>query len=293
VTTAQEHHAVLLPFYGRCDVRLIDVGRDGRIDLDRLLARVDAQTKLVALAHASNVTGAFVDVAALAAELKKRGVRLLVDAAQSAPHVPLSVAALGADFVALSAHKMYGPTGVGVLLGKRDALESLSPAIRGGGAVLEVTRTSMAPRPLPRRLEPGTPPIAAVIGFGAALDALTQLGPHAISEHAAQVAAALVDEVERTPGAALLGPARGGARVPLASIVFPNAPHLSPDDVARALSDAHGVCVRAGHLCCHPYFDGIQCAGALRASAGIYTSLDDVAAFGNALRDTLRGLGVS
>jgi cysteine desulfurase / selenocysteine lyase len=291
VTTTQEHHALLLPFHGRARLRYLEVGRDGRIDPDKLLALVDERTRLVAVGLASNVSGAISDVAAIARGLRGTRTRLLVDAAQAAAHVPVSLAQLGADYVAASGHKMYAPTGVGVLVGRREALELLAPAVRGGGAVLMVGRDSFTLRPLPHRLEPGTQNVAGVVGFGAALRALRAIGRDVIAAHGDELSRALVEEVSATPGVELLGPPPGAPRVPLVSFVLRNA-RVEPEAVARAMSDAHQVLLRAGHMCCHPYFDGLGLPGAIRASASLSTTVDDVRAFGHALRAVLAGLGI-
>lgn len=295
VTTSAEHHAVLLPLMGRAEVRMLDVGTDGRIDADRLLALVDERTRLVALALASNVTGAIQDVATVLARVRQRAprARVLIDAAQSVAHLPLDVERLGADFVAFSAHKMLGPTGVGVLTGKKDALDALTVEVRGGGAVRLVERDGFHLRPLPAKLEPGTPNIAGVIGLGAAVDVLQAIGMDRIEAHGRALAERLWDGVRALPGVKVLGP-QGPERLPLVSLALDSAT-LSADHVAMILSDTHHVMVRSGHHCCHPYFDtlsrqGTAIHGALRASAGPYTTVDDIDAFVGALRTVLSTL---
>ncbi len=295
VTTGAEHHAVLLPFMGRCALRVLDVGLDGAVDAERLLALVDAKTRLVALAHASNVTGAVQDVATISALIKQKAprARVLVDAAQSIAHTPVDVERLGADYLVFSSHKMLGPTGIGVLAGRRDALEELSAELRGGGAVRLVEKTRFELRPLPLKLEPGTPDIAGAIGLGAAVDLLTEIGMTRIAAHGRMIAARLWEGVRELPGTTLLGP-QSGERLPLVSLAFRSSA-VSTDHVAMILSDTHHVMVRSGHHCCHPFFDSLQLDGAplhgaLRASAGPYTTVADVDTFLQALRGVLATL---
>jgi cysteine desulfurase / selenocysteine lyase len=299
VTTSAEHHAVLLPFYGRCDLRFVDVGKDGVLDPAMVGAAVSAarnegkRVRLVAFAHASNVTGAIHDAATIARVVRDEvaEARILVDAAQSVAHLPLDVDAIGADYVAFSGHKMLGPTGIGVLAGKADSLDELSVELRGGGAVRLVDRTSFTSRSLPQKLEPGTPNIAGAIGLGAAASLLRSIGMDAITAHGASLAARLVEGVSDVGGVELIGPSRGAARLPLVSLAFKSR-SVSPDHVAMILSDTYGVMVRSGHHCCHPYFDSLGFAGAVRASAGPYTTVDDVdaflAAFANIARTLLK-----
>jgi cysteine desulfurase/selenocysteine lyase len=290
VTTSADHHAVLLPFFDRCELRFVDVGADGVVDVDRVVDSVDARTRLVALAHGSNVTGRVHDVAAIAAAVKAKSpsTLVLVDAAQTVGHVPVSVRDLGADFLAFSSHKMLGPTGVGVLSGTRAALDALAVEVRGGGMVRLVDRTRYELRALPQKLEAGTPDIAGVIGLGAAVALLDELGIERIAAHGHALAQRLAHGVRDLPGAALLGPA-DGERLPLVSLV-PRSTTVSADHLAMILSDTHGVMVRSGHFCCHPFFDALGLPGALRASAGPYNTTDDVDAFVDALRRVLATL---
>lgn len=287
VTTSAEHHAVLLPFMGRCQLRMVDVGADGAIDVDRLVDLVDERTRLVALAHGSNVTGRLHDVATIARAVKAKSptTLVLVDAAQSVGHVAVDVASLGADFVAFSAHKMLGPTGTGVLSGTRAALDALSVELRGGGMVRLVDKSRCELRALPHKLEAGTPDIAGVIGLGAAVAVLDDIGIDRIHAHGRALARRLKDGVRDLPGATLLGPL-DDERLPLVSLV-PRSTTVSADHVAMILSDTHGVMVRSGHFCCHPLFDGLGLPGALRASAGPYNTAADVDAFVDALRTVL------
>ena len=289
VTTEQEHHSLVLPLLDEREIRFAHVGVDGRIDPDEIAKHVDARTALVCLGHASNVTGAVQDISALVARIRRQSsARILLDCAQSAPHVDVSLRRFQVDYIMVSAHKLGGPTGVGLLLGTRDALAALTPLIRGGGAVRKVTTTGATWHEGPRRLEPGTPHAVGAIGFAAALQLLQRVGIEKLRAHGA----ALAMEFDRTLGdddrIARLGPP-GTQRLPLASLYFPK---LSPtvEKLAEMLSARDKIMVRAGRHCAHPFFDGIGVNGTLRASAWAYNTLQEVDAFARAIKRILHGL---
>lgn len=286
VTTAQEHHAMLLPFFDRTTVKLCPVGADGVLDVDALDALVDGDTRLVVVSHASNVTGVVHDVKAVVDRAHAKGVRVLVDGAQSVAHLDVDVADLGADWFVFSGHKMLGPGGIGVLTGRADRLEELGTPLRGGGAVAKVTSTSFSPRPLPARLEPGTPNIAGAIGLGAAVDYLVSLDRAAVRAHEADLHTALREGLSSLPSSARLLGRAASSSLPLVSLVI-DSRAVSADHVAMTLSDAHQVMARSGHHCCHPYFDALGAAGALRLSAHLYTTRDEVDRAVAAVRDVL------
>ena len=205
------------------------------------------------------------------------------------PHHRPDLRALGADFLVFSGHKMMGPPGIGVLCGRRDALDALAVVHRGGGTVRMVTRTSRTEKATPFRFEAGTPNMAGAIGLSAAVDVIKAVGADVVEAHEAVLAARLREGVAALPGVRLLGPAPGKPALPLASFVLTGT-GLSADDVALVLSDTHKVMVRSGHHCCHPYFDGLGFPGAVRASAHAYNSVEDVDAFLDAARAVLRAL---
>ena len=275
VTDAQEHHAALLPWYGRCEVRMVDVAADGRIDEDRILAATDQRTAAVVVSQASNITGRRHVLPPLLAELRRRGIASIVDGAQGAAHGETNVDTLGCDYYAFSGHKCLGPTGVGVLTGRREALERLGQPIRGGGAVRRVTRTEAIARQLPHKLEPGTPAIAAVIGLGAAVRYMDGYRAEDTAAHERSLTEHMLTRARALSGFDVLGPQDAAERLPLVSLVSRN-PRLDVDIIARQLSDRHAVMVRSGQLCCHPFFEGLGASGALRVSAHAYTSPGDL-----------------
>lgn len=286
VTTLQDHHSTLVPWFERAEVRVCPVGHDGVVEPERLLSLVDERTRVVAVGHASNATGAVQDVESIVRGAKERGALVLLDGAQATPHLPVDVKQLGCDFYAFSGHKVLGPTGIGALYGTRDALDALRPAHLGGGMVDLVTATGWTPKPVPFRFEAGTPNIAGAIGLAAALRYLKRVGWERVVEHERALTRALVAGVADLPGTRLLGPEPGAERLPLASLVI-ESDRVAPDHVAMMLSDTHKVMARSGHHCCHPYFDGLGTTGALRLSAGFYNTVDEIEAATAALRELL------
>lgn len=289
LTTAQEHHSNLLPWQGRAPVKHVDVGPDGAIDVNRLVAAIDSQTRVVAVSLASNITGRIHDLREVIAAAHARGALVCVDAAQAAPHQLVDMRVLAADFVALSGHKMLGPTGIGALVGGRGALEQLSSTVVGGGTPRQVTWNSVVPKSPPFSFEAGTPPIAQAIGLAEAAQLLMEIGRDAALAYERRLAGCLVECVAALPGVELLGPPPGEERLAIASLV-PRGDAISADHLAMLLSDRHQVMVRSGTHCCHPFFDGIGRSGALRLSAYLYNTEDEIERATDALRRALVGL---
>lgn len=283
VGTVLEHHSNILPYSSRCSYRAAGLLDNGLPDLEEARRLIDDRTRLVAVSHCSNVTGVVVPVKAWAAMAHSMGVPLLVDAAQSAGHLTLDVHDLDCDFLAFSGHKACGPTGAGVLFGKRAQLERLVPPALGGGAVSRVDPDySHQLRTLPWRLEAGTPDIAAVIGLGAALSYLDRIGLDRIHRHNQRLCAALDKVVASLDGAVRLSPAPGVERVPIASFTLPV--NTSLDRLSRILSDSHGVMTRAGHHCAHPLHAYFDAEGSLRVSLQFYNTEEELERFAEAMR---------
>ena len=296
VVTEAEHHANLVPWQEvaartGATLRWIGVGDDGRLRTDELATVVTDRTKVLAFAHASNVTGAVADVGAFVARAREVGALTVLDAAQSVPHMPVDLRALGVDFAVFSGHKMYGPTGVGALYGRRELLEAMPPVITGGSMVELVTMEATTYAPPPQRFEAGSMMVAQAVGMGAAARYLRELGMDAVAAHETRIAALLVEAVQAAPGVRLIGPADVADRVALAAFVVDG---VHAHDVGQVLDDA-GIAVRVGHHCAQPLHRRFGVAASARASAGVYTTEDDVAAFAAAL-PTVRpffGLGES
>lgn len=286
-----EHHSNIVPWQllrDRAGVALkaLPVTDDGRIDLSALDSLVGPATRLVAVAHVSNVTGAVCDASAVAAAARRVGARVLLDGAQAVPHGPVDVAALGADFYAFSGHKMFGPNGVGVLWARRELLESMPPFMGGGEMIGAVTLERSTWAEVPHRFEAGTPPIAQAVGLGAAAEWITALDRAAAGAHAAGLAERLLAGLAERPWVRAIGPADMRGRAPVVSF---DVDGVHPHDVCAVL-DSRGVAVRGGHHCAQPLMDRFGLAGATRASLAFYNATEDVDALLAGLDEAARTL---
>jgi cysteine desulfurase/selenocysteine lyase len=251
--------------------------------MDGMRGLIGPRTKLVSVVHASNVLGTINPVAEIAAMAHEAGALMLVDGAQSAPHLPLDVTALDCDFFAYSAHKMLGPTGVGVLWAREGLLETMDPFLGGGEMISLVKPDHSTWADVPHKFEAGTPNIADVIAFGAALDYLSDLGMPAVRAHEAAITAYALDALQAVPGLTVHGPAtvdgRGGA-------VSFSIEGVHPHDVSTIV-DGHGVAIRAGHHCAQLLMRRLGVPATTRASFYIYNSEAEVDVLVNALKQAV------
>lgn len=276
ILTEMEHHSNLVPWQmlaAEKGLRLefIEVKPNGLLDMDSYHALLRLEPKLVSFTHMSNVLGTITPAAEIIRLAKTAGAVTLVDAAQSVPHLPVNVQALGADFLAFSGHKMCGPTGIGVLYGRKDLLEDMPPFLGGGDMIKKVHLRSFVPNDLPHKFEAGTPAIAEVIGLGAAVDYLSAIGMSAIEEHERRIIAYALERLEEVPGVRVFGPQaeyKGG----VASFTFAG---VHPHDVAQIL-DMDGIAVRAGHHCAMPLHEKFNLPATTRASFYLYNTLEEV-----------------
>jgi cysteine desulfurase/selenocysteine lyase len=294
VVTAMEHHSNLVPWQlvaGATGARLRVVPflpDGGQLDLGVLRRLLGDRTRLVALTHCSNVLGTINPVAEIARAAHAVGALVLVDAAQSAPHMPLDVSALGADFLALSGHKMCGPTGIGALWGRPELLEEMPPFLTGGSMVREVRCERATWAEAPARFEAGTPNVADAVAFGAALDYLDGLGMARVRAHGVELVHYALSRLAELPWLRVYGPARAGDRGGvLAFNLFADGRHdpeglIHPHDVGTVL-DGHGIAIRAGHHCCQPLLRALGAPATARASFYVYNGTDDVDALVDAL----------
>lgn len=274
--TEMEHHSNLVPWQMLCAekgarLKAIRVTEAGLLDLDSFAALLTEQPKLVCLTHMSNVLGTINPVTALAAQAHAVGALMLVDAAQSVPHLPVDVQTLGADFLAFSAHKMCGPTGIGVLWAKESLLDAMPPFLGGGDMIKRVYIDSFKTADLPHKFEAGTPAIAEAVGFGAAVDYLTTIGMDTIHAYEQDIIAYALERLEEVPGVTVYGPSaehKGG--VAAFSLV-----EAHPHDVAQIL-DRDGIAVRAGHHCAMPLHDRFNLPATSRASFYFYNTREEV-----------------
>ena len=289
VLSMLEHHSNIVPWQMVAErtgaqIDVCPLTEDGRIDLGALEAIVGPRTKLVALAHVSNVLGSVLDVRRAADIAHSVGAKLLVDGCQAAPRMSLDMAALDCDFYVFSGHKLYGPTGVGVLWAREDILASMPPYQGGGSMIEKVTfdRTTYAPPP--QRFEAGTPMIAEVIALDAAVDYVAALGPQRLFEHEAALAATLRDELRALNTATLFGPDES------AGIVSFALEGVHPHDLGTIL-DEENVAIRAGHHCAQPLMEHLGVPATARASFGLYSDETDIAALLRGIDRTRRIFG--
>lgn len=293
VVTELEHHANLVPWQQLAastgaQLRWIPVTDEGRLDLDALDVITD-RARIVAFTHASNVTGAVTDVAAITARAQQVGAYTVLDACQSAAHMPVDLQGLGVDFAAFSGHKMVGPTGVGVLYGRRELLEAMPPVLTGGSMVEIVTMDETTFLPPPQRFEAGTQMVAQTVGMHAAVDYLSRLGMDQVAAHEDHLAQRMLHGIAEVPGVRVLGPADAAQRLAVVSF---DVAGVHPHDVGQVLDD-QGIAVRVGHHCAQPVHRRLGVHASTRASAGVYTSEDDVDAFIQGLHQVVRFFGVT
>lgn len=284
-----EHHSNLVPWQKLAEqrgatLRFLPMTPEGRLDMNRLEMELTNRCRLVALTHCSNVTGALTDVARVVTAARAVGAKVMLDGAQRAPHGPLDMRELDVDFYAFSGHKTYGPTGIGVLWGRSELLEELPPFMTGGQMIDEVTLAKATFKPPPRRFEAGTPPIAAAIGLGIALDWMKALDWDAVRNHEIRLTRRLIDGLTAIAGVRLLGPIDTRNRRGVISFVIED---LSPEKICRSL-DARGVALRGGHHCAQPLLRAFGVAGAARASLAPYNIEADVDVLLEGIEDVIR-----
>jgi cysteine desulfurase / selenocysteine lyase len=272
-----EHHSNLVPWQQLAQrqgvvLHFLPMTGDGRLDLDRLGSELTARCRLVALTHCSNVTGAVTHVNRVVQAARAVGAKVMLDGAQSAPHGPLDVQALGVDFFVFSGHKTFGPTGVGVLWGRRELLAAMPPFMTGGQMIGAVTLTDTQFRPPPRRFEAGTPPIAAAIGLGETLEWLRALDWTAMRQHELRLTRRLIEGLTAIKGARVLGPVDCIDRRGVVSFTIPS---YSAEQICRHL-DRRGVALRGGHHCAQPLLRAFGAEGAARASLAPYSQDEDI-----------------
>jgi cysteine desulfurase / selenocysteine lyase len=282
--TELEHHSNIIPWQMAArdrgaTVRAIPVADDGLLDVEAFERLLGPRTRVVAFAHVSNVLGTITPVAQLCARARSVGAVTIVDGAQAAPHLPLDMLALGCDFYVFSGHKMLGPTGIGVLWGRRAALEALEPTRGGGEMIKEVWIDRARWNDLPWRFEPGTPPIAEAVGLTAAIEYLEKLGMERVAEHERALASQTVELLQAVPGVTVYGPR---AAMDRGAVVAFSVDGLHAHDVA-ALLDQEGIAVRAGHHCAQPLMRRYGITGTARASFSVYNSSEDVSLLAHAV----------
>jgi cysteine desulfurase / selenocysteine lyase len=284
LATMLEHHSNLVPWQRvvhetGARIRLVPLRRDGTLDLEAFERLLTPRTRVVAVTHASNVLGTITPLAAIAERAHAVGALVVADGAQSAPHLPVDVRGLGVDFFAFSGHKMLGPTGIGVLWGRRGLLETMPPFLGGGGMIREVYEDRSTWAPLPEKFDAGTPNVADATALAAAMDYLAALGMDRVRAHELEMTGYALERLCALPDVAVYGPLQPEQRTGLVAF---NLDGVHPHDVGTVLDEA-GVAVRAGHHCCQPLHRALNVAATLRASFYIYNTVDEVDALVDAL----------
>ncbi|HJC59375.1 MAG TPA: cysteine desulfurase [Candidatus Dietzia intestinigallinarum] len=291
VISELEHHANLVPWQELsrrtgATLRWYGVTDDGRIDLDSL--ELTDRVKVIAVTHQSNVTGAVTDVARVVESARAVGALVVLDACQSVPHMTVDFHALGVDFAAFSGHKMLGPTGIGVLYGRRELLAAMPPVLTGGSMIATVTMEASTYADPPQRFEAGVPMVSQAVGLAAAVRYLESVGMDTIARHEEELTAAALDALGRIPGIRIVGPTdtvdRGGA----VSFVVDG---IHAHDVSQVLDD-DGVAVRVGHHCAWPLHRRLGVQSTVRASFALYNTLDEVEALDRSIRRAQEFFGV-
>jgi cysteine desulfurase / selenocysteine lyase len=288
VLTEMEHHSNLVPWQmiaaeKELLLEFIPMTDVGTLDLNAYSMLLARSPRLVSFTHMSNVLGTITPAKEIVQMAHNAGAVTLIDGAQSVPHLGIDVQALDVDFLAFSAHKMCGPTGIGVLYGKSTLLESMPPFLGGGDMIREVKLRSFRPNSLPHKFEAGTPAIAEAVGFEAAIDFLAELGMRQIAEHEHSIVEYALERLEEVPGLTILGPGaehRGG----VTSFTFDG---VHPHDVAQIL-DRSGIAVRAGHHCAQPLHERLGIPASTRASFYLYSAREEVDALVDALYEVKR-----
>ena len=276
LTTEMEHHSNIVPWFSlaeekRLIVKFIQITNEGKLDLKHYQSLLKLNPKIVAFSHMSNVLGTINPAKEIIESAHKAGAITVIDGAQSIPHFSVSIDDLDADFYAFSAHKMCGPTGIGVLFGKRDLLEKMPPFLGGGDMIKKVTFNGFTTNSIPFKFEAGTPAIAQAIGFGAAVDYLSSIGMERIFAHEKALILYTMESLSDIPGLRIIGP-RAEDRGGVISFVLDQ---IHPHDIAQIL-DESGIAVRAGHHCAMPLHEKLHLTASTRASLYLYNSKDDI-----------------
>lgn len=284
VLTIMEHHSNIVPWQLLAEeknaiIDFIEIDEHGRLREDQIMEKIDSRTKIVAITHASNVLGTINPIENIGKIVHQAGALFVIDAAQSVPHMPIDVKRIDCDFMAFSGHKMMGPTGIGVLYGKKEFLEESPPFLGGGEMIREVHKTGSKWKDIPYKFEAGTPNIAGAIGLGAAIDYLTRIGMQHVYEHEEEITEYTIDKLRNVEGLSYYGPRDAHQRV---GVIAFNLGDIHAHDLASIL-DEDGVAIRSGHHCAQPLMEDLDIPAASRASFYVYNTKAEVDIFVSAL----------
>lgn len=287
VLTQMEHHANIVPWQMCAEItgakiKVAALKPDGSLDMENFASLLGQKTKIVAVAHASNVLGTINDTAEISKLARQVGAKISYDCAQSSPHFLDDLSKIDCDFISLSAHKCFGPTGAGALIAKTDILNSMPPWMGGGDMIDSVSWSGTTFRDAPERFEAGTPNIAGIVGFAEALKYLSKIDKNAAKAHEQALLKRATEELSQIPQVRILGTAKN--KVPLISFVCQN---IHQNDISTML-DASGIAVRAGHHCAEPLMNSLGVQGSCRASFAFYNTLEEVDFFATKLKSIIK-----
>lgn len=283
IISHMEHHSNIVPWQmlrdaKGCILKIVPISDEGELDLDAFAALLSPKTRLVSMVHVSNSLGTVNPIAQVIAMAHAQGVHVLVDAAQAVPYTPVDVQALDCDFLAFSGHKLFGPTGVGVLYGKKDLLDAMPPFLGGGDMILSVTFEKTTYNHLPHKFEAGTPHIAGVIGLGSAIDYVTEIGMTQIEAYEEELRVYATEVLCGIPGVRMFG--TSAQKAPILSFLVDD---IHPHDIGSVL-DSYGIAIRAGHHCTQPVMQRYGIPATARASFSLYNTREDADRLGDAVR---------
>ena len=292
VLTKMEHHANLVPWQqlakrGKVKLKFAGITEDGRLDLSDLESKISGKTKIISVTMASNILGTINPVEKVSGIAEKAGALFVVDAAQAVPHTKTDVKKMNADFIAFSAHKMLGPTGIGVLYGKEELLEGMEPFLTGGDMISSVTFEKSEWNRLPWKFEAGTPNIAGAIGFGAAIDYVSKIDIENIEAHEQKLLKLGMERLSEIKGVRLYGPVKG----PRTGMISFNVGGVHPHDVAEILGES-AIAIRAGNHCAQPLMNEMGIEGVARASFYLYNTAEEIGLLAEAVEKTKKVFGV-
>lgn len=281
ICSLSDHHSNFLPWFVKAKVRHVVPDSKGRVTSAAFVNKISSRTKLIALGHASNVTGIVSPVGDIIQEARNRGIPTLIDGAQSVAHIPMDVTELGCDFLAFSGHKMLGPSGIGVLYARKEFLESGSPMLYGGGMVSRVSKNSLELEAIPHRFEAGTPNIEGTIGMGAATEFLKAIGMENVYKHSKQLTEALVSQLQAIKKLRIQPKKSSGERIPIVSFAVRG---ISADDIAAILCNRYGIMVRSGVHCAEPLVTHFGENSLVRISLHLYNTISEIDYIADSLR---------
>ncbi|MBI4994830.1 cysteine desulfurase [Candidatus Peregrinibacteria bacterium] len=277
ILTILEHHSNIVPWQmiakeKKCVIKFLDIDKNGVLKIAELSKLLTKRTRIISVSHISNALGTINPIKTIIKRAHKTGSKVFIDAAQSAPHLPLDVQKLDCDFLAFSAHKMCGPTGIGILYSKEKILERTEPFFGGGDMISEVYKTHSKWNDLPWKFEAGTPPIAEAIGLGAAINYLQKIGFENIKKHEVRLLDLTIKKLQKIPGVKLFGPLNSKIQSGILSFAIDG---VHPHDIA-AILDQENIAIRAGHHCCMPLMQSLKIPATARASFYVYNTEEDI-----------------